>query len=110
MAAYASAVTLLFPTTIRLQHTRLGILMGSVDVTNYNQTLAAITAISNHFRSSAYRVFFAGATDIGYLPEWVDGSDSIKMWTFEDTGNVPVQVANDVDTGAVDFYAIGTAR
>lgn len=106
MAAYAAAVTSSMVAPMQMGP-KLHFYAGRVDVTNYNQTLAAITAISGKFRK-IYAVN-AGVTDTGYILEWVSASNAFKAWTFEDTGNVPVQVASDVDVGAAYFQVWGLA-
>ena len=97
MAAYAATVTAVMPNPIQLGNA-CWIWTCKVDITNYNQTLAAISGIVGRFRGTIYDVK-AGVTDTGYILEWKPASNSFKAWTFEDTGNVPVQVASDVDVG-----------
>lgn len=108
MAAYASTTTYVmkYPEKIGAGQ-GLAVIAGRCNITNYNQTLAEITAITGKFKSIL--AVIAGATDTGYLLEWVPASKAFKAWTFEDTGNVPVQVASDIDIGEAYFVAIGLA-
>lgn len=104
MAAYAATVTKTFPKPIKIDDVvGIGILVGTVDITNYNQTNAEITGITGAFKSVL--AVIVGPTDTGYVLEWK--TNTLKAWTFEDTNNVPVQVASDIDVGAGTFIAIG---
>lgn len=79
MAAYAATVTAPDLVAKKLASTGLGILRGSVDVTNYNQTRAEITGITNRFRS-APNVILGGVSSNGYLVAWDSATKSIKAW------------------------------
>lgn len=111
MAAYAATVTLAQPTVQKIG--KLGVLRGTIDVTNYNPTLAAITAITSRFKG-APTVILGGITDNGYGVAWIPASSSVKA--FEDNENATYladvafgEVAADVDVGAVPFVAFGVA-
>lgn len=104
MAAYAASVSLKVRGPKEIAP-GLSILPCRVNITNYNQTLAEITGVTGRFKTVLHVV--AGATDTGYLLEWIHASKSFKAWTFEDTGNVPVQVASDVDVGEADVLVYG---
>lgn len=80
MAAYAAAATLVGTrSALRLQHSRIGVLFGTVNVTNYNSTLVEITDITGHFRADPI-VVLGGLSDSGYAGEWIDATQSIKCW------------------------------
>ncbi len=143
MAAYASTVTARMRKAIKLGDGLVGY-SGQVDVTNYNSTLAEITAITGKFRDGDPEVMLGGISDNGYLVAWDQTSKSIKAWypvtahthvipvtagtagdavtnnagVLESTGGQDLaasaatagpgtEVANDVDIGAVDFFAVG---
>ncbi len=104
MAAYAATVTSSLLKTLKIDDTLgIGVYVGKCDITNYNQTNAEITGITGKFKTVL--AVIAGATDLGYLLEWK--TNTFKAWTFEDTNNVPVQVASDIDVGEGTFIAIG---
>lgn len=79
MAAYAAAVTLPDLVAKKVASTGLGILRGSVNVTNYNQTLAEITDITGRFRS-APTVILENVSSNGYLVRWDTAAKSIKAY------------------------------
>ena len=68
MAAYAATVT----TTERTNRLGrgVGLLRGKVDVTNYNQTGAEITGITNQFHGGDPTVILDSLSDNGYLVRW----------------------------------------
>lgn len=112
MAAYAATVTLAQPTVKKLS-TGLGVLRGSIDLTNYNSTRAAITAITSRFKGTP-TVIVGACTDNGYAVSWE--TDSLKAFYINEgeDGNAQAagastEVANDVDVGAVPFVAFGVA-
>lgn len=79
MAAYAATVTLPDIRAKKLAATGLGILRGTINVTNYNQTLAEITALTGYFRS-APTVILGGLSSLGYSVAWDTTSKSVKAW------------------------------
>jgi len=101
MAAYAAAVTLNHRRT-RTIDSGLKVIYGSVNVSNYNQTLAEITGITGHFKGTP-TVVLESLSDNGYGGTWVAASGSIKCWSAENT-----QMSNDTDAGAFNFIAIGS--
>lgn len=117
MAAYAATVTLSVPKTAKLGDAQ-GVLHGSVDITNYNQTLAEVTGITGYFRG-APTVICDGISDAGYLIRWDATSKSFKAFYPTDASDQTptadivaapaTQVASDVDVGAVNFIAFGRA-
>ena len=76
----------------------LGILTGTVDITNYNSTLAAIIAISGMFRS-INAVILDSVSDNGYLGRWVSASNAIKCFypTTAHTHVIPVTTGTTGD-------------
>lgn len=111
MAAYAASVTLKHRVSHRLIP-GMRIIFGSINLSNYNTTLAEITAITGAFRA-APAVILGGNSSNGYLVAWDSTSKAVKAWyptqQTASTGNrAGVEVANDVAVGAVDFIAIGT--
>lgn len=103
MAAYAASVSATMKNAEQIGNGPFGIFVGKVNVTNYNQTNAAITALSKKFRTVLHVI--AGVTDTGYVLFWT--GTSFKAYTFEDTSNVPVEVASDIDVGEASFVAFG---
>lgn len=79
MAAYAATVTLK-PTGRPFKvGNSLEMIKGTVDITNYNTTLAEITAITDLFRDVP--IVVPGAiTDNGYLITWIAASKAFKAW------------------------------
>jgi hypothetical protein len=111
MAAYAATVSSLLRRSVKVDAVN-GVYMysGTVNVTNYNSTLVALTGISGQFRSIISVV--AGVTDSGYLLEWVAASNSFKAYYFDyDAGadGAAIEVADDTDVGQAYFTAFGLA-
>ena len=113
MAAYAATVSLADRIGQKLAGTPLRVLRGSVNITNYNPTLAEITGITQHFRSTPTVILGAVSTN-GYACSWIPASKSIKCW--EDNENATYladqafgEPAADVNIGSVEFIAIGVA-
>lgn len=79
MAAYAATVTLDHRRPYKIGND-LRLIRGTVDITNYNTTLAEITDITKKFVNSDVNVILGGLTDNGYLVAWVVASKSIKAW------------------------------
>lgn len=108
MAAYAATVTLDFPNPKGLTPF-LDIVTGTIDVTNYNTTLAEITGITKLFRT-VFAVVVDGPTDAGYILEWNNTSSAFKAWQADYSTSVDgplVQLASDTDAGACKFIALG---
>lgn len=80
MAAYAATVTSLMTKAVKLDNV-VGIYLysGTVDITNYNQTLAEITAISGKF-SSIISVLTEPVTESGYLLRWNSSSKAFEAY------------------------------
>jgi hypothetical protein len=79
MAAYAATVTAPDLVAKKLAATGLGILRGSVALSNYNTVLAEITGITGKFRS-APTVLLGGCSSNGYIVAWDSASQSIKAF------------------------------
>lgn len=115
MAAYAATVTLTDTTSHRLIP-GLRIVMGTVDVTNYNTTLAEITDITKHFRD-APTVLLGGISDNGFLVAWNSSSKAVKAWyptiaqsqasvtELDSTGGGDIEVT-DLDAAAATGVAV----
>jgi hypothetical protein len=104
MAAYTQTTTLDFPKSLRLGNSPMGVLAGRVNVTNYNQTLAEITAITGKFKAGGpLRVVVSGASSTGYLVIWDTTGKSLKAFV----PTTQAEVASDTAVGTVDFVAIG---
>lgn len=105
MAAYAATVTLGHPTVRKLPN-GVGMLFGSVLVSNYNQAKVEITGITSRFKG-APSVILGGVTTTGHLVAWDTASKSIKA--FDPASTLGAEVANDVNIGTVSFAAVGIA-
>ena len=104
MAAYAATVTSLMKRAVKVdQITGIGMFAGRCDITNYNSTLAAITAIRDKFKSGTVISVVGGTAEGADLVEWVDASNAFKAYVAS-TGT---EVADDVDVGEFDFVAYG---
>lgn len=104
MAAYAYTAVLDGLHSERIETTgRIGILTGTVDVTNYNSTNAAISEITGNFRT-VFDVQLS-ISDGGYGGSWT--GTSIKVWTFPTSAGPATEVADDTDAGVFQFTAIG---
>lgn len=105
MAAYAATVTLRQRSAIPLGG-GIGFVHGTINVTNYNQTLAEITGVSGLFKG-APTVILGGITSGGYGARWVPASKSVYCYTFPDAAGVAAQAASDTNPGTVEFAAFG---
>jgi len=79
MADYAATVTSELRKPITIGNSMV-LYYGTVNVTNYNTTLAEITDITKMFRNDAPVVALGGITDNGFLVAWVAASKAIKAW------------------------------
>lgn len=110
MAAYANTVTSTMRRAVKFdQVTGFGIYIGKCDITNYNQTLAEITAITGKFRN-LMQVICTTISDNGYSIRWDAVGKAFKAYY-----NAPPIVAvtgtikddNNVDAGVIEFVAYG---
>jgi len=110
MAVYAATVTSLMKRAVKVdQVTGYGMFTGRCDLTNYNATLAAITAITGKFKD-VISVVPQGVSDNGFLVEWIDASGAFKAYTFDYDAvadGAAIEAATDTDIGAFDFVAYG---
>lgn len=79
MAAYASSVTLYTPNTQRISR-NLGVLMGSIDITNYNSTTTEETDITDKFLASGQT-----GLDKGILALQITSSEKGYVLQFDPT-------------------------
>lgn len=79
MAAYAATVTVDTPRANRIGNTPIGIISGSCNLTNYNSTLAALTAITGKF-SGGLRVCADGISSNGYVIKWDTSGSAFKAY------------------------------
>lgn len=106
MAAYAATVTSLMKRAVKVdQVTGIGMFAGKCDITNYNSTLVAITAINGKFKSIISVI--GGTTEGGEWVEWIDASNSFKTYVSDAVTGITGEVATDVDVGEFDFVAYG---
>lgn len=108
MAAYAATVTLgnaCGRGRIPLRGTGVAMIGGTVDVTNYNSTLAEITGITKHFRRTDFVV--VGPTDNGYLLRWDATSKAFKAFKATGDSGAMAECGDNVDVGAAEFVAFG---
>jgi len=104
MAAYAYTAAIDSPHSIQTGGNKnLAVLSGTVDVTNYHTTQAAITEISNAF-TTVLDVQLS-ISDNGFFGRWT--GTSIEVW--EATGNAGAAEEADVDddAGVFQFLAVG---
>ena len=115
MAAYASTVTLATNKALRIQGTGWGMLIGTIDITNYNATTTEETSITKHFKSytvggSTYKCYLIpeAVTDNAYNVEFIPTTGKFKA--YQESGSssgVRTECATDTDVGACQFIAVG---
>lgn len=80
MSAYAATVTALMKRAVKVdQVTGIGMYVGKCDVTNYNTTLAEITAITGKFRN-LMQVICTTISDNGYMIRWDAVANAFKAY------------------------------
>ncbi len=104
MAAYAATVTLAQPTVHKIG--KLGVLRGSINVTNYNATKVAISAITSRFKGVP-TVLLGGVSTGGHLVFWDPATSAVKA--FNPAGTLGAESADDLNVGSVAFVAVGVA-
>ena len=107
MAAYAATVSSSMDRAIEVSR-GIAIYAGTTALTNYNSTLAAITAITGKF-DTVFTVV-PGATSSGFRPSWVAASSAFKMWKNSGTNGADVEVGDDVNVGTFQFIAYGLRK
>jgi len=84
---------------------------GTVNLTNYNSTLAEISDITKHFRKPTTVIVKASAvTSNGYMVNWVAASKAFKAWRTRLSHSVDgplIEAANDTNIGTFTIHAIG---
>ncbi len=107
MAAYASTVTFTVDKAKKVDSvTGIGLLVGSVNVTNYNSTNVAITDITGKFKTTLGVV--AEVTDSGHILKWTGTSFKAYYADYDAVADgALIEVADDVDAGAANFIAVG---
>ena len=98
------------------QVTGIGRYVGKCDVTNYNTTLAEITAITGKFRN-LLQVVCTTVSDNGFAARWDATGKAFKAYTptnFSDqtptadiVAGAALEAAIDDDVGVVEFVAFG---
>lgn len=109
MAAYAATVSIDQRRPAPLTLERDAIVTGTIDVTNYNTTLAELTTITGFFRSLK-RVVITGVSDNGYAGRWDATAKAVKCYYADyDAGadGALIQGVNDLDCGVFEFIAYG---
>lgn len=110
MAAYAATVTSLMDRAVKVdQVVGIGMFAGRCNVTNYNQTLAEIKAITDKFKDMI-AVVTDGASDSGYVFHWVDASGAFKVYHADYDAvadGALIEAPTDTDVGEVNFVAYG---
>lgn len=80
MAAYAATVSSLMQRAVKVdQVVGVGVYAGNCNLSNYNSTLAEITAITKKFQS-VVAVVAEGVSDTGYLIKWDATSKAFKAY------------------------------
>jgi len=101
MAAYAETTTLVDKQ--RLEPGGLSICTFTVNLTNYNSTLAAITDITDHFQTNGIKtVICDSVSDEGYWQIWVSASNAFKAFKAAAT-----EQDDDTDHGQFNAIVIG---
>lgn len=77
MAAYAATVTLDTPKRVRVGG-NIGTISGSINLTNYNSTLAEITDITKHFKNTKSVV--VTTSENGYIGLWNSTSNALEVY------------------------------
>lgn len=112
--AYTASVTLDLPKAERIGR-RLGMITGTVNITEYNTTLVEITDITKHFEDTTIGITVNadGATDEGYVLSWSATDKALKAWQGDystSTDGPLTEVSNGTDVGAAKFIAVGLCR
>ena len=79
MAAYAATVTSPLRKPIKIGN-GVGIYFGQINLTNYNSTLAEITAITGKFNDKTPIVTLSGVSESGYICHWDPTSKAVKAF------------------------------
>lgn len=115
MADYASTVTLAMPRPQRLWGSGWGMLVGTIDITNYNSTTTEETGITKFFKAftvggTSLKCFLVcqSTTDNGYTLDFTPSTGTFKAYREAGTGSAArSEAANDTDVGAAEFLCVG---
>ena len=114
MAAYASTVTLAMREAQRIKGTGWGLLIGTIDITNYNATTTEESGITKFFKSytvggSTHKCFvICGMTDNGYTVDFIPTTGKFKAYQEAGTAaGARTEASEDTDVGAAEFAAFG---
>lgn len=115
MAAYASTLTLTSGPRIQRLTRDLGIVTGTLNITNYNSTNSVESTLTRLFKPATGAtmgvlvcVFEVSAN--GYVLDFDKSTGKVKVWHGDNNNAADgplVEAANDVAVGAADFIAIG---
>ncbi len=108
MAAYASTVSSSLRKPIKVGSHML-VYHGTINITNYNQTVAEISDITGKFRTDPV-VIISGISESGFGCHWDPTDKGVKCFNFDQnnaTDGPAIELANDTDVGLVDFIAFG---
>jgi hypothetical protein len=116
MAAYASTVTNTSNGIERISR-NLGVLTGTIDITNYNATTTEETNITRYFKPSAQSglekgILFLSTTssEKGIVLGFNKTTGKFKAYYADYDAladGALIEVATDVDCGTFDFVAVG---
>jgi hypothetical protein len=101
MGAYAATLVKDSPTVLKLSP-KVGLLFGTVNITNYNSTIGDV-GIAAYFKT-VKQVICSGVSSLGYLVRWDSASGGFKCY-YPDGAAVP---AGTISAGVVAVTA-GTA-
>lgn len=104
MAAYAATVTPATPYVMKfLELMGLGILIGKINITNYNSALVEVAGITGRFRGPV-TVVCSGVSNgaVKQLVRWDETGKAFRCYV-PTTG---AETANDVNVGEVHFIAV----
>jgi hypothetical protein len=106
MAAYASSVTIYTPKAERVSRS-MGMILGQIDITNYNSTTTEETSITKYFVNSAVTGlakgivgFTVSATENGYIFTFDKNTGKFKVYTTAATAVTNVSIADTAVTVA----------
>tara|TARA_Y100000310_G_C20538270_1_gene741962 strand:- start:692 stop:1018 length:327 start_codon:yes stop_codon:yes gene_type:complete len=106
MAAYAATVVLIPDVRPFKLGNGIGMIKGTVAITNYNSTLVEITDITGRFRDTPI-VIVGGATTTGYVLGWERATKAFQAWEAGADAAALDEVGNDTDVGVAEFVAFG---
>ncbi len=100
MAAYAATVASDLRKGLKVDHNvGVGMYYGTVDITNYNTTLVALTDITGKFKQ--IHSVITDTTDNGYQLKWDDTGNAFKAYNVGVTEDGTVLTTQTTATGAI---------